>query len=328
MQEKALISVIVPVYNMEHCIQRCIDSVIAQDYPFFELILVDDGSLDACGQICDQYAAQDARIIVVHQNNKGLSAARNMGLAKVNGEWFTFIDADDWVEPTYLSYLLQCSRISEADTLIACNHWICRSRKDQPCFPVSDRLQHYTQKQACEHVLYHRAPDVSAWAKLYPAAFKDWLRYPEGRLYEDTYVFGDILLKTKGVVFGPTPQYHYSCAEQGTASISKAGYSKRSWEFCEAVKRMTDFIRAAYPELQNGCIRRNLHADISVRRLLVDCPDELLDQRKQADERILANRKSVLHDAQTPFRDRLALLLLSMGDRMFDWAWKAYQKCR
>lgn len=101
------ISVIVPIYNVELYLRKCIDSILNQEFPDFELLLVDDGSTDASGIICDEYALMDARIKVFHTSNRGVSAARNLGMDQASGEWITFVDSDDWVEKEYLSCFLQ-----------------------------------------------------------------------------------------------------------------------------------------------------------------------------------------------------------------------------
>ena len=112
------ISVIVPVYNTERFLQRCIDSVLAQTYQDFELLLIDDGSKDSSGAICDEYAAQDARVRVFHKKNGGVSSARNLGLDNVRGEWITFVDADDWIESEMLELLLRKGEETGADIVM------------------------------------------------------------------------------------------------------------------------------------------------------------------------------------------------------------------
>ena len=101
------ISVIVPVYKVEPYLRKCLDSIVGQTYQNLEIILVDDGSPDKCGEICDEYARRDERIQVIHQENGGVSAARNAGLKKVTGEWIGWIDPDDWAEPDMFEYLLK-----------------------------------------------------------------------------------------------------------------------------------------------------------------------------------------------------------------------------
>ena len=120
-----VISVIVPVYNVEKYLHRCVDSILAQTFTDFELILVDDGSPDNCGKICDEYAEKDSRIHVIHKVNGGLSDARNAGIdwafANSNSEWVTFIDSDDWVDKYYLEYLYN-SILTHKTKLAVCNY--------------------------------------------------------------------------------------------------------------------------------------------------------------------------------------------------------------
>ena len=110
-----MVSIIVPIYNIENYIRECIDSILAQTYPYFELILVDDGSPDNCGRICDDYAKGDNRIKVVHKVNGGISSARNAGLEVAKGEWIMHVDGDDWIEPDMIESLIEAAQITGAD---------------------------------------------------------------------------------------------------------------------------------------------------------------------------------------------------------------------
>ena len=117
------LSIIVPVYKVEKYLPKCLDSILAQTFTDFELILIDDGSPDRCGDICDEYAAKDDRLIVIHQENKGVSAARNAGLDIARGEYIGFVDSDDWIEPEMYETMLATAKESEAE-IVACgaNH--------------------------------------------------------------------------------------------------------------------------------------------------------------------------------------------------------------
>ena len=112
------VSIIVPVYKVEDYIRECLDSILAQTYPYFELILVDDGSPDNCGRICDDYAKGDNRIKVVHKVNGGLTSARNAGLEVAKGEWIMHVDGDDWIEPDMIESLIEAAQITGADMVI------------------------------------------------------------------------------------------------------------------------------------------------------------------------------------------------------------------
>lgn len=110
-----MVSIIVPIYNIENYIRECLDSILAQTYPYFELILVDDGSPDNCGRICDDYAKGDNRIKVVHKVNGGISSARNAGLEVAKGEWIMHVDGDDWIEPDMIESLIEAAQITGSD---------------------------------------------------------------------------------------------------------------------------------------------------------------------------------------------------------------------
>ena len=111
----SMVSIIVPIYNIEEYIRECFDSILAQTYPDFELILVDDGSPDNCGRICDEYAENDVRIKVIHKENGGLTLARNAGLSVAKGDWIMHVDGDDWIEPDMIESLIEAAKATEAD---------------------------------------------------------------------------------------------------------------------------------------------------------------------------------------------------------------------
>ena len=121
-EKRELISIVVPVYRIRDYLAGCIDSVLAQTYPYWELILVDDGSDDGSERICDDYAKRDPGITVIHQSNQGVSAARNQGVARAKGEYLAFLDADDRIEPQYLDVLYKDMAVQGAD-LVCCNAW-------------------------------------------------------------------------------------------------------------------------------------------------------------------------------------------------------------
>lgn len=212
----SIISVIVPVYKVEQYITRCIDSILAQTFSDFELILVDDGSPDRCGIICEEYAAKDKRIHVIHRENGGLSAARNTGLDWVfdnsDNQWIAFVDSDDWIHPQYLE-LLYNAVINEA-TLIG----ICRFVKVSsangvdyallnPQTMVIDSIEAYT----------HGGKGIYAytWDKLYKKELWKDVRFPVGRNWEDTVTTYKTVLSVQKIVFVDANLYFYFINENG-----------------------------------------------------------------------------------------------------------------
>lgn len=191
------ISVIVPVYKVEPYICRCVDSILAQTFSDFELILVDDGSPDHCGAICDDYAERDGRVRVIHQENGGLSAARNAGIdwafANSDSEWLTFIDSDDWICPDYLQMLLDAA-IQTGTQISICGLY----RTDQTTMPTISEEQKTVKTFTPEEFWSKRYVNATvACGKLYRKELFRHVRYPVGRLHEDEFT-------TYKVLFGET----------------------------------------------------------------------------------------------------------------------------
>ncbi|NLI55330.1 MAG: glycosyltransferase family 2 protein [Clostridiales bacterium] len=320
----ALVSVIVPIYGAESYLPRCLDSILAQSYGRFELILIEDGSPAGCPRICDAYAAADARVRVFHQPNAGVSAARNAGLNVAAGEYIAFVDADDWVEPEYLNYLLGLLRQVDAP-LAACNHFVHADGRDIVKFSAKYKTRRMLKREAFESILYHLPPDVSPWGKLYHRSLFEQLRYPEGRIFEDTFLIADLLEAANRIVYGATPQYHYRFLAN---TISKGAFSPQKWDYVDAVEHMTSVVLTSFPELKQGCERRQAHAALSVRRLLVGAGANAAGDRARCEAIIRKNARSVLFNRRVPFRDKAAILLLLAGPRVFDAVWSIYGKLR
>lgn len=215
------ISVIVPVYNVEKYLHRCIDSILVQTFEDFELILIDDGSPDRCGAICDEYAEQDNRIHVIHQENRGLSAARNAGIDWVllhrNSQWLSFVDSDDWIHPQYLEFLL--SAVQSNHVLIS----VCSIEKVDKMNKVEmQECSSYVKKSEELYLEYaKKIVNVSACGKLYNIKCFDTIRYPLNKQWEDLATTYKIILSVpKCAVINQSLYYYYNNPE---------GIVKRSW---------------------------------------------------------------------------------------------------
>lgn len=203
-----LISVIVPVYRVEDYLHRCVDSILRQTYSCIEVILVDDGSPDKCGAICDEYAAGDVRVIVLHQPNRGLSAARNAGLAVAKGDLVAFVDSDDWVHPSLLSELLRLMDKHDAD--IAACRFLRTTQEDPVVAELPPEVKVYSSAEALRHLLGPLFGDlVVAPAKLYRRALFDGIRYPEGRFHEDAFVAHNMIWTARTIVLTSARLYYY-----------------------------------------------------------------------------------------------------------------------
>ena len=215
-----MISVIVPVYRVEKYIHRCVDSILAQTFSDFELILVDDGSPDNSGKICDEYAEKNGRIRVIHKENGGLSSARNTGLDWVfqhsNSRWITFIDSDDMVHPRYLEALYHA--VCAADLPISICSFVRVADGDKS--PRADNLQ-YEKRSTEAFYCELNTNAVVAWGKLYrKEVFKD-IRYPVNVLHEDEFVTYRLLFKNAEVAYVSAPLYY--------ASVNEESITRSSW---------------------------------------------------------------------------------------------------
>jgi len=318
------ISVILPIYGVEAYLERCIDLLVRQTYSDFQLILVDDASPDRCGEICDEWVKKDSRIEVYHKENGGLSDARNFGIEKAKGEYLSFIDPDDYVTTDYLEYLLHLIESRPGCKLSACNHTVKRGEREVNNGNFSG-VRVFSQKEAFREVLYHGLVDVSAWAKLYHRSLFETVRFPKGKWYEDTYIFGDILRSVDELVYGGDSKYFYV---QRKNSFCAGNFRKERLSFIEAVDRLCEAALLSDPDLKRATLRRKNHALLSTLRYMEHCENEYRPLRDDFRRRVLEYSKEVLSDPLLPKRDRLAIQTLKMGFPIFFFAWRLYGRLR
>ena len=317
----SLISIIIPVYNVEKYLRRCIDSVLGQTYDKLEIILVDDGSTDNSGRICDEYREKDQRIIVIHKENGGLSEARNFGIEKRSGEYISFVDSDDWIEGDYVELLYRSIIENNADMAIAGNY--IRFSHGRTITVSACGKDVLSGEQTLDALVWNKnGIDVAAWAKLYKKTLFNDVKYPVGELFEDTATTYKLIDRCERVAVCPTPVYNYVKRE---GSITKGNFSVKKMDLIEATRRMTNYIRIKYPKLAEGCDRRLMWAYLSTLSQLVVSDDGRFPYIKTyLLTYITINRKRVLKFGLTPFRDKLGLIVVGFGYRFYKFVWKLY----
>ncbi len=315
------ISVMIPVYNGEQYIKECLDSLINQTYADFEIVVVNDGSTDNTRSIVEEYVAKDSRVLLVNQENQGLSAARNRLLKESHSDLLTYVDADDWCDPDYLEYLLNIQQETQAD-IVACNHYIVTERGKNSRFKCVEGVEKLTTQDSMLNILYHEAPDVSAWGKLYKRHVFKGVEYPNGRLFEDTYVIVSLLNNSKVLGMGYEPKYYYRYTVN---SISKQVSIEHYFDFVSSVNHMIDLMNISTPEMLQGSKRRVCHAALSTLRL--NCRDEKPNTRELI-TCIRINAIAVLKDSRAPKRDKIGVLSALMGATVYKQIWKLYNKFR
>ena len=243
-----MISIIVPVYKVEPYLRQCVDSILGQTYRDIEVLLIDDGSPDRCGEICDEYAEKDDRVRVFHTENRGLSAARNLGLREARGEYIGFVDSDDWIEPDMYEVLLR--RIQETEADIGVCGFSYDYLNTSECSP-------------CVEAVYDSVGAVGALIcgdlrkqvmnKLWSRQAAMLLRFPEGRVYEDIFTVYKVLMQANKVATVHQPLYRY---RQRKGSIARTYPMKNLIDYWEAIHERYEDLKSTKnleAELRKQC---------------------------------------------------------------------------
>lgn len=302
-----LISVIVPCYNVEKYLPKCVESILSQTYKNLEIILVDDGSPDNCGKICDDYAARDSRIKVIHKENGGLSDARNVALDIMKGEYVTFIDSDDYVANDYVEFLYKLIAKNDVRMSVTCHQTFEEGTEPEVCNgsvveDVSDMGNVLTG------MFYQRMFDTTAWAKMYHRSlFADGICYPKGWLYEDLSTTYRLMMKCDYIAFSSYRSYFYLLR---STSIEGAPFKPQKYESCVKIIRQLEADREKMPKQ----VQRALDCRIVsfAFHILLEVPQERVDMHCHLLKIIRQKRVQVLLDKQARKKTRAACLL-SMG---------------
>lgn len=258
-----LISVIVPIYNTQKYLTNCLESIIHQTYMNLEIILVDDGSTDDSGRICNNYAHKDKRIKVIHKTNGGLSDARNAGLEVMTGTLVTFVDSDDWIDFSMIEYLYNILIEYHADISCVSFHKVFENGKKGIKNIANNKVNVYTGTEAIERLMYKRDVDTSACGKLYKKQDFDYIRYPQGIIFEDLATTYKIFYGKKRIVYGHKQLYYYFQREN---SIMYQNFDRKRFDRLGIGQEMIDWTKKNEPILQRAAISRYFTANIQLLR--------------------------------------------------------------
>lgn len=238
-----LVSIIVPVYNVEDYLNECLDSIVAQTYKNLEIIIIDDGSTDNSSNICDMYKSKDSRIKVIHTSNHGLSAARNIGIDASSGDYICFVDSDDFISVHYVEDMLNVAVSSDSDVVICKYHKyskqdiISDEHKDNPiikCDFLSEEKLYDDNFISNNNILL-----IYAWNKMIDRRILKDIRFPEGKMFEDAAVYYKILYNSKKTALIDRKLYYY---RTDNSSITRSGYTvKKCIDSMDAIKSQLDF---------------------------------------------------------------------------------------
>lgn len=261
----SLVSIIVPVYGVEKYLNECVESLLAQTYPKLEIILVDDASPDACGVLCDEFAAQDSRVKVIHKSNGGAASARNMGIAAATGEFICFVDSDDVVASNYVECLLKHLTEGQADISVCGFTQFTKVGKEQfsacePCGTYDSHayLAQFLKSWTC----------ALLWNKMFRREAIGQIRMAEGHRIDDEFFTYQVVLNAKKVIVFDAPLYHYRLRRSGVMQTNSAAGEQITLDRIDYIQQRYSHICQYAPELQSA-----FFADMvdSFARLWADC---------------------------------------------------------
>lgn len=303
----ARFSVIVPVYKVEGFLEKCVDSVLDQSFSDFELILVDDGSPDRCGEICDRYARQDSRVVVIHRENGGVSAARNQGIEAATGDYVAFVDADDFVSPDFLS-CAQAALLQQPEADIVQFGWRSFSEGEAVavCENASGKLCAHSTQEAMADFLRFRTFTHTPWGKVIRRGLLQGISFPlDIKVGEDLHVSYRLLGKASSIISTDSVAYYY-CIRSGSAMSSRGPSSVADalWVFT----RMHEYYRENFPALNTEAARRYVNDLLQLLRDLE--PMKNTDEKRRVTKAVkdsLTGQPDGLLPAKTVMFKHLAL---------------------
>lgn len=247
MNQDILVSVIVPVYNVEEYLGRCVDSILNQTHKNLEVVLVDDGAKDTSGAICDRYAEQDPRVRVIHKENGGLSSARNAGIDIARGDWLEFVDSDDWIEPDAVESMLHLALEHNVELVIGGRYDVKAKTGEKKKGLCPRQREVISGEEMVSRIFRWDNCDSSACDKLYARRLFREVRFPHGKVCEDVPVMYRIVLDAGHVGLLDKPIYNYF---HRSGSITFTTVSEKNFHFSQHTAVILPWIREHHPRLE------------------------------------------------------------------------------
>ena len=325
-EDLPLISVIVPVYKVERYLDRCIQSIVDQTYRNLEIILVDDGSPDACPDMCDAWAARDCRIRVIHQENRGQANARNNGIESSRGILIGFVDSDDWLEPTMYEVLQRA--LEEHDADISMTGSIMEYSDGHQVYLCQPNV--HLIMSTSESFKYVNLPGyqtIAPWSKLIRRSVLGNIRFPESQRVGEDYQFTyDVLAASKRTTYDSTPLYHYRQIE-GSVSNTPSEVTPSSYK---AIRNMVELVRQKFPEQLPFALYGQMRSMVSLydQALVTGHAKERQWRDFARDTRafIRQNIKAITESVTLPHGRRLQLKLMAVSTTLYGVFFLLYKR--
>ena len=314
MNEAHLLTVIVPVYKVEKLLRRCVDSILHQTYRNLEVILVDDGSPDSSGKICDEYMAADPRVLALHKTNGGQSSARNMALDRARGEYITFVDSDDWIEPDAYRQMMECMLRHDV-RLVCAGRWDDSEATGASALGLCpNREEVLSSVEVMGRIFTWDRCDSAPWDKIYHKSLFAELRFPEKMIYEDVAIIYRVVEKAERVCMLDLPFYHY-CHRQGSTTTEPL--SKRKFLYEAHTEKIYEDVSRKYPQIEPQVrylrVRSLVHSVMSVDLAGKEDRRTFREQAKRSRRELRTHLRFLLKSPLFGKQERFTDILLALG---------------
>ena len=315
MDRQPLLSVIIPVYNVEEYLSRCVESILAQTCDNLELILVDDGATDRSGAICDAFAAGDSRVKVIHKENGGLSSARNTGLEAAAGEYIGFVDSDDWITEDAYAHLLNLAQKYGVKLVCGGRYDVSGKTGEKTVGLCPQKEEVISSEELVGRIFLWDGCDSSACDKLYHRSLLETYRYPEGKVCEDVAVTYRILLQTDRVAMSDRPFYHYY-HRSGSISTAKT-ITEKTFHFSRHTEVIYPYIREHHPSIEPQArylrVRSLSHILLLLEQAEADVRRQFSEEYRHARKELRKHTSFFLHCSWLGKQEKITNLLLNLG---------------
>lgn len=317
MSKKPLVSIIIPVYNIMDCLEKCVDSCIKQTYENIEIIMVDDGSTDGTGELCDKLKEKDDRIRVFHKENGGSSSARNLGIQQAKGEYLGFVDSDDFISPTMYEELVDAVMRFEVPIAQVSRDEIDDQGNKLPdvCTPPEKAFL-CNSEEFMKELLMHRG-DCSFCTKLIQKDLFAGKEFPVGKLNEDFYLLLQLLKEVKGIYILPGQLYHvFYRIGSNTRKKDKNEFSRVFMDIVENADVAKEIVDKQYPALKEVCIRFGLYQRLDY---MLHVPVGMMNAKNQfyvgVKRYLREHLKDTIKNDYLTKKNKIYLILLTMAPK-------------
>lgn len=315
-----IVSVVVPVYNVCNYVKKCVMSIVGQTYCNLDIILIDDGSTDISGVICDELAKNDGRIRVIHQDNMGLSGARNTGLDLAYGDFIVCVDSDDIIDKTMIEKLVIAINEYDAD-IAACGTEYCSEKDEYLYEKKNSKIEVLIDQMQMEALIYTEKIQTTAWGKLYKRSLFEGIRYPLGKIHEDVFTTYLLLDRSKKTVVIPEPLYIY---RQVQNSIMHQKFNKKSLNGLEGAIQRANFIENKYPKLKSGAYAVVAYTGCKLYEKTLNSDDVENDIKKYLQNIVRTHLTDLLRFKGMSAKTKLFAICLSLSNEITDFIYKHY----